>query len=72
MIAEYGGLATARKLLHSPSVSDGFAALWERGRLDLTVEALVSRPECAGLFTEDELGIARHRLDQFGHNAGAV
>lgn len=41
MLAEHGSLATARRLLRSPAVSDGFAALWERGRLDLTVEALV-------------------------------
>ncbi|WP_062428723.1 GmrSD restriction endonuclease domain-containing protein [Herbidospora daliensis] len=66
MLAEHGGLATARRLLKSPAVSDGFAALWERGRLDLTVEALVLRPEFAELFTEAETEIARHRLEQFG------
>src|SRR5690606_17199592 len=43
MISELGPLGTARKLLNSPAVSDGFANLWERGRLDLTVEALVLR-----------------------------
>nr|MDT0663338.1 DUF262 domain-containing protein [Micromonospora sp. DSM 115978] len=67
MIAEHGGLATARKLLASPVVSDGFAALWERGRLDLTVEALVTRPEYESLFTADELDMAQHRLRQFGY-----
>ncbi|MEV0751666.1 hypothetical protein [Streptosporangium sp. NPDC050280] len=67
MLAEHGSLATARKLLHAPAVSDGFAALWERGRLDLTVEALVVQPRFADLFTPAEIEIARHRLGQFGY-----
>lgn len=69
MLAEHGGLATARKLLNGSAVSDGFAALWERGRLDLTVEALVTDPEFAELFSEDEVRAARHRLNQFGYAA---
>jgi hypothetical protein len=48
-------------------VSSGFSALYERGRLDLTVEALVGKPEFASLFTEDEIGTARQRLDQLGY-----
>lgn len=67
MLAELGALGTARKLLHAPAVSDGFANLWERGRLDLTVEALVVRPEYAHLFTGEELDRARGRLEQFGY-----
>lgn len=67
MLSDLGPLGTARKLLGSPAVSDGFANLWERGRLDLTVEALVLRPEFAPLFTQEELGRARNRLEQFGH-----
>lgn len=67
MLAEHGGLATARKLLHAPAVSDGFAAMWERGRLDLTVEAVVVQSRFAELFTGAELDTARHRLAQFGY-----
>lgn len=69
MLAEHGSLATARRLLHAPTVSDGFAALWERGRLDLTVEALVVQPRFADLFTPVEVEVARHRLGQFGYHA---
>jgi hypothetical protein len=69
MLADLGPIATARKLLAAPAVSDGFAALWERGRLDLTVEALVLRPEFASLFSETELSSARHRLSQFGYGS---
>lgn len=44
MLSDLGPLDTARRLLHSSTVSDGFTALWQRGRLDLTVEQLV-RPQ---------------------------
>jgi hypothetical protein len=67
MLSNYGGLGTAQRLLASSEVSSGFAALYERGRLDLTVEALVVKPEFAGLFTDDEIEIARQRLDQLGY-----
>lgn len=67
MLSELGPLGTARQLLSVPAVSDGFANLWERGRLDLTVEALVLQPEFAPLFTEEELARARTRLEQFGY-----
>ena len=67
MLAEHGSIATAKRLLASPVISDGFVALWERGRLDLTVEALVTRPEFGWLFTDEELEVARQRLEQFDY-----
>jgi hypothetical protein len=67
MLGDYGGLGTAHRLLASSEVSSGFAALYERDRLDLTVEALVVKSEFASLFTEDEIGIAQQRLDQLGY-----
>lgn len=67
MLADLGPLETARRLLRAPAVSDGFATLWERGRLDLTVEALVVDPLFADLFSEQELVTARTRLEQFGY-----
>jgi hypothetical protein len=66
MLSQLGPIETARKLLAAPTVSDGFAALWERGRMDLTVEALVLDPEFAELFDEGERDVARRRLEQFG------
>jgi hypothetical protein len=71
MLADLGPLVTARKLLHAPAVSDSFAALWERGRLDLTVEALIQKPEFADLFDEHERDIAAKRLSQFGYTSRA-
>ncbi len=45
MLDENGGLETAKTLIHSKQVSDGYTALWERNRLDLTVEYLILNPE---------------------------
>jgi len=68
MVEEAGGLEAARKLLSAGSVSSGFSALWEKGRLDLSVEAVVLQDRFAGLFTEEELDIARDRLAEYGYH----
>jgi hypothetical protein len=67
MLSQYGPQETAHRLLASPAISDGFAELWERGRLDLTVEALVIEPQFTQLFSENEIQTAKRRLDQFGY-----
>ncbi len=70
MVSERGGLATARTLLATDKPSDGFTALWECGRLDLTVEAFVLKPEFATLFTEGEKNVAKRRLEDYGFKFG--
>ena len=67
MLTEHGPLDTARRLLASPTISAGFTALWEKGRLDLTVEAVVLRAEFQQFFTDEELDTARQRLEQLGY-----
>jgi hypothetical protein len=67
MVGQNGGLDTAHTLLHAQDVSEGFKFLCERGRLDLTVEAFVIRPEWKELFTDEELAIARERLKKWGY-----
>jgi hypothetical protein len=62
MVTELGSLQAAKALLHAPNLSDGFAALWELGRLDLSMEALVLRSPWRTLFTDDELATASKRL----------
>lgn len=69
MLSQHGPRETANRLLAAPTVSDGFASLWERGRLDLTVEAVATQPRFASLFTEDQVAVARRRLEQFGYRA---
>lgn len=71
MISEQEGVGSARQLLYSSHVSDGFTALWERRRLDLAVEAVVLRPEFDELFTDEEHEIARERPASYGYGAPA-
>ncbi|SRR5216684_3040492 len=66
MLHDHRGLETASILLHSPNVSEGYTALWERGRLDLTVEAVIhDNPKWHPLFSEDELAICAKRLEEY-------
>ena len=66
MLEERGGLATAKYLINAPKVSDGYTALWERHRLDLTVEAeVVEYEKWHSLFTDEELKKARDRLIEY-------
>jgi len=66
MLTEHRGLRTAQILLRAQAVSEGYRALWERGRLDLTVEALIhDNPEYHVLFSLEEIAIARQRLVQY-------
>jgi len=67
MVNEHGGPDAARILLHAEAVSDGFTALWERQRLDLTVEALILKPQWHDLFTDEERQVARKRLADYGY-----
>lgn len=67
MLGERGGVETARFLLREPQVSSGFVALWERKRLDLTVEAqLLSHPQYWELFEQADLDTARRWLKDYG------
>jgi hypothetical protein len=66
-VRNHGGLAYAHQLLIAEGTSDGFARLTEEGRLDLTVEALVLRPEYQQLFSEHERQIAASRLARGGY-----
>ncbi|MET0494365.1 MAG: caspase family protein [Actinoplanes sp.] len=71
MISTSGGLSAARQLLHATSVSSGFTTLWEKKRLDLTVEAFVLQEPWSALFTDEELQIARDRLAEYGYHPAA-
>jgi len=62
MLGEYGGYGTAQRLLESGEIQYGFTELWQHGRLDLTVEALVLNPRYEELFSEEQRERARSRL----------
>ena len=67
LVGEKGGLAAAKQLISKPGGTEGFTTLWEHHRLDLSVEALVLKPEYKSLFSENELKLCRDRLMEFGY-----
>ena len=67
MVNERGGLQTAHFLLHASSLSEGSTILWQKGRLDLTLEKLVLDRQWQELFSDEERGIARKRLSELGY-----
>lgn len=68
MLQRSGALATAKTLL-AGQVSDGFVALWKKGGLAVTVEALVVEEpwRSSGLFSVEEIGRAERRLRDSGY-----
>lgn len=72
MLYDHRGLHAARILLHASNVSDGYVALWERHRLDLTVEALILEEEGHPLFSDQERDLAQKRLTEYGYTLGAA
>lgn len=71
MVNRHGGLEAARRLLRGSDASDGLLRLWEAGRLDITVEALVLREPWRCLFENVELQAAEMRLKEFGYSESA-
>ena len=67
MIRSMGGVETARALLNSSSIPYGFEVLREKGRLDLSMEALITDVKWRVLFTDDEVRIAAIRLMEAGY-----
>ena len=68
MLNEYGAVETWRRLKGDPTV--GFTALWEAGRLDLSLEALVvEHPKYHALFRGDEIAEMRAALKHLGYKA---
>ena len=64
MLNTKGPLATAKYLINKEEHSDGYTALWLKGRLDQTVEAkVVEHTKWHPLFSPEELEKARRRLE---------
>ena len=55
-------LKSAKRCLSGHRESDGFWALAEKGRLDLSLEALSVKKEFTALFTDEEVNTALTRL----------
>lgn len=66
MLSEHGAVETARRLVNADTPSEGFTRLWMMKRLDLSVEALILKPEWECLFSNEERERARERLAKYG------
>lgn len=66
MLAQYGGVETAKRLIASGmatgTVSSGYTTLCLCGRLDLTMEHSVCKPEYKDLFTAEEIRYCKDLL----------
>ena len=70
LLARYGGVETARRLIASAqktgNLSEGLSTLWSCGRLDLSMEESVCKPEYAALFSETEIMYCKNILRELG------
>ena len=68
MLCEHSGRETAHRLIRAMQPSTVYANLYQLGRLDLTVEALIhDNPRWHPLFRKEELKKVRQRLRRFGY-----
>ena len=65
LISEKGGVAAAKQLVMKDGGTEGFGTLHMAGRLDLSVEAHVIKPEYAELFTQEEIDTCIKRLKEY-------
>jgi len=66
MVLEHGGLNAAKHLL-AGNISEGIKRLWEEKRLDISMEATIIQDPWHKLFSDNELAIARKRLNDLGY-----
>lgn len=68
LLSQKGGVEAARQLIAKDGGTYGFEVLWEAGRLDLSIEALVLEPKYLPLFSKAEREICRERLSLHGYS----
>ena len=68
MVQEHGGVAAAKRLLNAPVAQSGLTKLWERERIDISMEAQVVQERWKPLFSDAERQTARERLQAFGYD----
>ncbi len=72
MLAEYGGLETARRLIAKREPQAGLMTLWELGLLNESMEAVMLRSRFRPLFIEEELAEAKQRLEDLGMDTSTI
>lgn len=67
MINKYGGYEAAIKILPTDSNTFDFTLLWEQERLDLSIEALVTKDRYKDLFPREVVDFCQKRLDEYNY-----
>jgi hypothetical protein len=65
MIMQYGPYEAATKIIEIPEYSSGFAKLWEKNALHLSVEALIL--EHSRLFSHEVVETCKKTLAEYGY-----
>lgn len=68
MLGAQGGVATTRQLLSKSTPTVGFTRLWELGRLDLTLEALIVETPWRAHFGPQLSQLAEKRLSKYEYH----
>ena len=66
-VSNDAAMNTAHRCLSGHRESDGFFPLADKGRLDLSLEALATDKRFTALFTDEEANTALNRLLDAGH-----
>lgn len=66
-VERFGGASCAKEMLRKGRQSDDFEALADAGRLDLSLEALVTAGRFGALFTDDEVNACFSALCAAGY-----
>lgn len=66
-IEDADAMKQAHRILSGHKESDGFWLLADKGRADLTLEALAIKKQFTSLFSDDEANNALNRLLSAGH-----
>ncbi len=67
MVHRHGAYQAAVNLVRTSQPPAGFTRLYELGRIDLPVEALVIEPRFVDLFSQEDRDSALARLRKYGY-----
>lgn len=66
-VGKFGGVKTAKEIMRKGKNSDGFDKLQQAGLIELTMEASITKPKYADLFTDDEVNSCYELLCEYGY-----
>lgn len=67
LVGALGPLKAAKQVINKSGGTEGLTTLWQLGRLDLSVESYVIKPEYASLFSVDEISKCKETLLRLGY-----